>query len=221
MTLVRHWPVAVGNSGKVKDLKYNGCGWSMHFCNPDKPRSPISLQDVQQVRDFISTRGILNLCDPKISGPGVIQMSIGFAKGQGNVQIYTTKLGRSTGNARINIGNVEGLRSARSALLTSAWFHDAMEGFATPYGGKMHVTFQPEGKMILPPIKLDTSPVDLKSIFTSIYKKLGKAGKDVIGKYIDKAGLKESSVVKDMLNEIFGNKADPKSRSRKPLPGDA
>ena len=88
---------------------------------------------------------------PAIAGIGVIQVRIGHAKGQGVVHFYTTRHGRSDGNARISIKNTSGLKTARTALLTSEWFHDAQLGAITPYSKKAEVIYEKEGKMILPP----------------------------------------------------------------------
>eukprot|EP00438_Fugacium_kawagutii_P026512 Skav230494 [mRNA] locus=scaffold2389:116918:118177:- [translate_table: standard] len=209
------WPTVLNSKGKLKDFKYNGCGWAVHFCNPDRPRSPISLHDVEGVCAFLQSKQLLVLNAPKVTAMGVIQMTIGYAKGQGNIQIYTTKLGRSTGNARINIGSQDCLKSVRASILVSAWFHDALETGSGPYGGKMQPIFQPEGKMILPPISDQTPIPDLKSVLSAIHKKLGKAGKDGMKKYLAKAGLDQHSDVMLLLKEIF---IDKKSKHSKAAP---
>lgn len=110
------------------------------------------------------------------------------------------------GNARINIGSQDCLKSVRASILVSAWFHDALETGVGPYGGKMQPIFQPEGKMILPPISDQTPIPDLKSFLSTIHKKLGKAGKDAMKKYLAKVGLEQHSDVKLLLKEIFSDK---------------
>ena len=192
----------------------------MHFCNPEKPRAPIAMQDVERVRDFLLTEGSLVLGTAKIAAPGVIQMSIGFAKGQGCVQIYTTRLGRSTGNARINVGSLEGLQPVRTGLLASKWFHDALAGAGGPFGGRPAVIFQPEGKLILPPLSSGTPSADVRSVLVTVQKKLGVAGRAAMAKYLLEAGLKEDSEVFGMVKEVFGSEAaKATAQGRKPQKG--
>ena len=138
-----------------------------------------------------------------IAGIGVIQARIGHAKGQGVVHFYTTRHGRSDGNARISIKNTSGLKTARTALLTSEWFHDAQIGAITPYNKKAEVIYEKEGKMILPPL-LPTTPVkDLKDIFKAIRDNLGKKGKAAMKKYIAESGLQEQTAAMKLLRITF------------------
>ena len=104
-------------------------------------------------------------------------MRLGQVKGQGVLHFYTTRHGRSDGNARISIKDTLTLKTARAALLTSEWFHDAQLGAITPYSKKAEVIYEREGKMILPPLQTDTPAKSLKDIFKSIKDNLGKKRK--------------------------------------------
>ena len=197
------WPQAITKKGKLKDYAYNGAGWWLHVCNPDKPRAPLSLQDIQRLCEAIQRFNIVPVGTPMIAGIGVIQARIGHAKGQGVVHFYTTRHGRSDGNARISIKNTSGLKTARTALLTSEWFHDAQIGAITPYNKKAEVIYEKEGKMILPPL-LPTTPVkDLKDIFKAIRDNLGKKGKAAMKKYIAESGLQEEASAMKLLKITF------------------
>ena len=76
------------------------------------------------------------------------------------------------------------------------------------------MTFQPEGKMILPPISHATSLPDLRTMLTSIHKKLGKAGKDAVTKYVDRAGLGERSEILALISEVFAFKVAEKPKAK-------
>ena len=205
--------------GKIKDYEYNGAGWWLHVCNPDKPRSPLSLQDIQRLRESIRKLNIVPIGIPAIAGIGVIQVRIGHAKGQGVVHFYTTRHGRSDGNARISIKNTCGLKTARTALMTSEWFHDAQLGAITPYSKKAEVIYEKEGKMILPPLHTTTTANDLKGIFRAIRDNLGKKGKAAMKKYIADSGLQEQTEAMKLLRIIF--KSDPEAKDGKADPPDA
>ena len=143
--------------------KKNGTGWWFHFCNPKKPRVPISLPDVERIREYLMKRGNLQLEQPEVKSSGVIQMKIGFANGQ-NLQFYTTRHGLSGGNVKLAVSTKESLIPVRQAVLESAWFHDAQVGASTPFSPKADVAYQKEGKMILPPLHHSAETKDLKTI---------------------------------------------------------
>ena len=212
------WPQAITKKGKMRDYEYNGAGWWLHVCNPDKPRAPLSLQDIQRLCEAIRKFNIVPIGIPAIAGIGVIQVRIGHAKGQGVVHFYTTRHGRSDGNARISIKNTSGLKTARTALLTSEWFHDAQIGAITPYNKKAEVIYEKEGKMILPPLHSTTPVKDLKSIFKAIRDNLGKKGKAAMKKYIADSGLQEQTEAMNLLRTIF--KSDPEDEAKKTDPPD-
>ena len=193
----------LSTKGKLKDYAYNGAGWWLHVCNPDKPRAPMSLQDIQRLRDAIHKLNIIPLGTPTVTGIGIIQMRIGQAKGQGIIHFYTTRHGRSDGNARISVKETSGLKTARAALLTSEWFHDAQMGAITPYSKKAEVIYEKEGKMILPPLLPNTPAKSLKEIFKSIRDNLGKKGKAAMKKYISDSGLQEETAAMKLLKIVF------------------
>lgn len=113
--------------GQIERPRCAGCGWALHFCNADLPTSPISLHDVESPFAFLPSTQLLVLNTPKMIAIGIIQMTIGVAKGQGNIQFYATKLVQATGNARINIGRRSRLLQNRSSLLVIAQFHHALD----------------------------------------------------------------------------------------------
>ena len=212
------WPQMLTSKGKLKDFVYNGAGWWLHVCNPDKPRAPMSLQDIQRLRDFIHKLNIIPLGTPEITGIGMIQLRLGQLKGKGVLHFYTTRHGRSDGNARISVKDTLTLKTARAALLTSEWFHDAQLGAITPYSKKAEVIYEREGKMILPPLQTDTPAKSLKDIFKSIKDNLGKRGKAAMKKYIQDSGLREGTDAMELLRTVFkrpqkdgesGKEADP------------
>ena len=95
--------------------------------------------------------------------------------------------------------------TARAALLTSEWFHDAQMGAITPYSKKAEVIYEREGKMILPPLSPDTPAKSLKEIFKSIRDNMGKKGKAAMKTYISDSGLQEESEAMKLLKIVFKN----------------
>ena len=197
------WPQIINEKGKIKDMPYNGTGWWFHFCNPQKPRTPIGLTDVERIRDVLNKRGGLQLDKPEVKSAGVIQVKIGFGKGQ-NLQFYTTRHGLSGGNVKLAVGTKETLIPVRQAVLESAWFHDAQVGASTPFSPKADVAYQKEGKMILPPLHPGIEAKDLKTILKSVKDKLGETGKAAMRKYLDGTGLNPDTDAAQLLTEIFG-----------------
>ena len=124
---------------------------------------------------------------------------------KGFIHFYTTRHGRSDGNARISIKGTSELKTARAALLTSEWFHDAQLGAITPYSKKAGVIYEREGKMILPPLLPNTPAKSLKEIFKSIRDNLGKKGKAAMKKYITDSGLQEGTAAMKLLKIVFKN----------------
>ena len=188
----------------------------MHVCNPDKPRSPLSLQDIQRLCESIRKLNIVPIGAPEVAGIGIIQARMGHAKGQGVLHFYTTRHGRSDGNARISIKNTSGLKTARTALLTSEWFHDAQLGAITPYSKKAEVIYEAEGKMILPPLHNTMPASNLKTIFKTIKDNLGKKGKAAMKKYIAEAGLQEHTEAGKLLKLIFKTDGAPSGEDADP-----
>ena len=204
------WPSTIGTDGQVKPLQYMNNGWPLHFANPDRPRAPINPKDVERVCEFINLNCGLMITKPRVSGAAVIQANIGFGKGGGNVQFYTTRLGRTNGNCRINIGTQAGLVPVRAALLKSAWFHDALEGQGSPFGHKVEAVFHPEGhRYLLPPLSPDTSAKDLSRVIKCIAENLGKAGQAAMKQYLVDCKLSENAVALEVLEKAFvGAKAE-------------
>ena len=197
------WPQMLSPKGKLKEYVYNGAGWWFHVCNPDRPRAPLSLLDIQRIRDAIDKQNDIQLGPPTISSIGIIQIRICQAKGQGIIHFYTTRHGRSDGNARLSLKGTSELRTTRSALLSSEWFHDAQLGAITPHSMKAEVIYEKEGKMILPPLLPSTPAKSLREVFKTIRDNLGKKGKAAMKKYITASGLQEGSAAMDLLKEIF------------------
>ena len=213
-TTTAAWPHIINQKGKLKDMPYNGTGWWFHFCNPQKPRTPIGMPDVERIRAFLIKRGKLELDKPEVKSAGVIQMKIGFGKGQ-NLQFYTTRHGLSQGNVKLAIGTKESLIPVRQAVLESAWFHDAQVGASTPFSPKADVAYQKEGKMILPPLHSGTETKDLKTILQSVKDKLGEAGKAAMRKYLEGSGLNPETEAAQLLSEIFGAASTKAEKKKK------
>ena len=139
-------------------------------------------------------------------------MNIGFGRGGGNIQIYTTKLGRTGGNARVNIGCKDLLIPVRACLLKSAWYHDALEGQRGPYS-KLEAIFQPEGKILLPPMTPNTTIEDLTSVVTAVAKELGNVGTEAMRQYLKECRLESNEVAKATLRDVFA--ANPSGKKKK------
>ena len=185
----------------------------MHFCNPAKPRAPVNDEDVERVRDFLTQHCAMVLSKPKLTSPAVIQMNIGFGRGGGNIQIYTTKLGRTGENCRINVGTKELVMPVRVSLLKSAWFHDALEGQGGPYS-KITAIFQPEGKVLLPPLTPNMAIEDLTDVITAVAKKLGNASLEAMRQYLKDCKVYENEVAKFTLDEVFAANSTVKKKKR-------
>ena len=135
-----------------------------------------------------------------------MQMSLGYGPGHGNVQLFTTKLGQSSGNCRINVGSQQAVKAARDSLLRSAWFHDAIPGSVSPFGHKPEAIFQPEGKAILPALPASTGHKDLERFLKGIKKKLGGVGIDAIREYLTHCGIPQDSEIGNLITKVFGSK---------------
>jgi hypothetical protein len=213
------WPSTIGRDEQVKPLRYNGNGWPLHFANPNRPRAPINVNDVERVCEYINKACGLMIAKPRVSGAAVIQANIGFGKGGGNVQFYTTRLGRTNGNCRINIGTQEALVPVRAALMRSAWFHDALEGQGGPFGHKVEAVFHPEGhRYLLPPLSGDTNSKDLNRVIKCIADNLGKAGQAAMKQYLSDCKLADNEVALEIMQAAFANAKDGAlpGRGRKP-----
>ena len=200
-----NWPTCVDESGNLTPYTYTGTGWPMHFCNPDRPRAPINKEDVQAVRGFLVRECGISLTEPIMTAPAVIQMTIGFGRGGGCVQIYTTKLGREDGNCRVAIKSQNMLIPIRATLLKSAWFHDALETGGGPYSKKLEAVFHPEGKLLLPPLSSSTDEKALNTVMRTAAKKLGKAGKAAMKEYLTACNLQDNSMAMAVLSKAFGD----------------
>ena len=142
---------------------------------------------------------------PTISTPGVIRMAFGYStKGQGNLQIYTTRLGNSEGNAMIAIKTRDALLPIRAGLLCSAWYTDARVGSASPFTPTAEAVYQPEGKMILPHLSGTTPSQDLQAVMKTIHNKMGDKAKTAMSKYIKECGLDKNDVAVEVMREVFG-----------------
>ena len=138
---------------------------------------------------------------------GVIQIYLGFDGTQGNVQVYTTKFGRPSGNCRIN-GSDAIVKATRETLLCSTWFVDA-----TGVGDSSAATlaYQPDGVVLLPKISGDTPARTLESIMKGPKKKLGSHGLKAMSKYLEGSGLETDSAVDVLLKKTFGFQEDEKA----------
>ena len=199
------WPMCIDEAGSLQPYKYSGTGWPMHFCNPDRPRAPINIDDVRAVRDFLVRECGITLTEPISTAPATIQMHAGFGKGGGCVQVYTTKLGREDGNCRVAIKSQNMLIPIRASLLKSAWFHDALETGGGPYKKKLEAIYHPEGKFLLPPLSSSTDSKALSTVLKTVAKKLGKAGRAAMKEYLTACNLQNNEMATTELSNAFGD----------------
>ena len=94
----------------------------------------------------------------------------------------------------------------RAGLLCSAWFTDARVGSPSPFTPTAEAVFQPEGKIILPPLTGETPSQNLEAVLKTIYSKLGDKGKASMHKYIEDCGLNNNDVAMTVVREVFGDK---------------
>ncbi|CAE7356663.1 unnamed protein product [Symbiodinium sp. CCMP2592] len=207
------WPRVISSSGRLKDVKTDGHGWALHFLNPNFPRMAVTLDDLQAVILFMKKQGLVTCEKPQLASPGVLQVK--FGKGAGNLQVYPGSTGRSSGNARINSSKQEQVRSIRSALLRSQWFHDAGAGRVSPLDVSLQVTQTLDGKLLLPAITPSSRIVDLKTVLKMVAKKLGELGKAAIKDYLQECGLHDGHEVWPHLEAAFvSNKGRGKRKAQ-------
>jgi len=151
------WPQLENSEGILSDAPYTGQGWGMHFRHPDKPTRQIYELDLRRVADFLRSSHGLEYDEIKATSSGVVQMNFMSAprggKRSGCLQLYTTKLGTTKGNIRVNTGDRERVKILRSIFLRSAWFADATnelapEGVAQESGGASKKKDKDKGKDI-------------------------------------------------------------------------
>ena len=143
------WPRRITMDGKLGDLEYAGSGLAMHFLHPLHPRMLVSLDDLDSVLTYLRSQGILASEPPKLVSPGVLQAKFGHAKGAGNIQVYPSATGRSTGNARLNCGQTGQVQIVRSALLKSQWFWDAGPSCPSPLDNCGKLSQMADGRIVL------------------------------------------------------------------------
>ncbi|CAE8639621.1 unnamed protein product [Polarella glacialis] len=198
-------------TGYVKErqserLSLCGGGWAMHFRNPDKPLRPVGEDDLREVVEFLKETEGLAASTIKQSTMEVIQADLGFGKKQGNLQLYTTKFGRSVGNFRLNVGEEDKVRGIRAILLKSLWFIDCPPGTSEQSNKQLDLVHQPDGKLILPPLTTTNKPASLEKLFKDIKKNLGAKGKAAMAAYMTKCKLPVESEASRLLDKAFGVK---------------
>ena len=206
------WAQVLTSAGHLKDYQSETEGWWVHFRNPTMPLRPVEGSDLVRVFKFLGEEVGLAAGDPKKT-PGIFQIPFGSGTKQGNIQLFTTKFGRTSGNACINIGNVERLRETRQALLHSAWFMDAIPGRPA---ASTTAFFQSGGKTVLPSISAKTSADDIEKLLQGIAKRLGTPGKKAMQKYLQQVNLPESCDAKQMLDKAFGGQSPASAKTKKP-----
>ena len=75
----------------------------MHFRNPLCPRREVALPDLSRVMEFLRAECGFAYASVRDVGSATIQVDLGEGKRQGNIQLYTTRFGRMSGNARLNV----------------------------------------------------------------------------------------------------------------------
>ena len=95
------WPKTVDKKGKLRDFKYLGNGYPMHFCNPNKPRATVGEEDLRRVMQYLERQhGVANKGVGACTA-GIMQVSLGAYKKQGTLQLLTTRQGEPEGNLRV------------------------------------------------------------------------------------------------------------------------
>ena len=196
------WPRVLAADGGLKDYKYPGGGWALIFRHPLKPLSPVGEGDLQEVLAFLKEEEQLTIGVVKPTTLGVVQADLGYGRKQGNIQLYVSKFGRSTGNLRINVGDEGRLREIRDTLLKSAWVVDCIPGGTD----RIELVFQPDGKIILPCITEAASKSSLEQMFKTIKAKLGAKGKTAMADHIARCGLQPDSDIMTTLESVFAGR---------------
>ena len=190
----------------------------MHFRNPVYPRKLVNMEDLERVAAHLTSKHQFVFHTIKQSAPGTVQMNLGIHKGSGNIQLFTSKLGRIEGNARIAIGSSAALKAIRAGLLKSPWFVDAevapgVDKVPGNERGQPDVVFQPDGSILLPALSADkTENKELNGIVKKIALKLGDQGKKVMKAYMKECGVTDknavSEAVKNILQQLKEKKED-------------
>ena len=196
------WPRVVAEEGKIKDFRYAGGGWALIFRHPLKPLAPVGEGDLQEVLNFLKEEEQLAIADVRPATLGVVQADLGYGRKQGNIQLYLSKFGRSTGNLRINLGDEGRMREIRETLLKSAWMVDCIPGGTD----KVELVFQPDGKIILPCVSSAASKSSLEQMFGTIKSKLGAKGKAAMADHVTQCGLAPDSEVMQILEKVFAGR---------------
>ena len=77
----------------------------------------------------------------------------------------------------------------------------------------MEAIFQPEGKVLLPPMTPNTTIEDLTSVVTAVAKELGNAGMEAMRQYLKECRLESNEVAMGTLRDVFV--ANPHGRKTK------
>ena len=176
----------------------------MHFRNPQQQRKPVGEADLGRVMEHLERKHGLVVRSIGRSSEGVLQVNFGTGKGQGNLQVYTAKFGRPTGNARLNIGEEVRMKSTRELLMQSAWFEDVVGHCVRPGRAGAEGIFQPEGVVVLPHVWEVTKPEKFEEMLRMVKKKLGRQGLKAMQQYLRQSGLNQGSESWKLMGKIFG-----------------
>ena len=170
------------------------------------------MGDLQNVMKHIESLGLFSF-------ESVTETSLGIAQarfiGGGNVQLFLTKHGQATGNARICIGSLAKLKDLRSAILRSHWFSDAIGGRNTHDGAASVAVHQPWGLTLLPPLTLDFPMERLKPLLQMVWEKLGPTGRKAMRHYVRARGVGKEPEAMKLVNNVFDEEPKEAKTSKK------
>ena len=203
------WPCQINARKRLRPVKYTGGGWPMHFRNPQFPRKLVNIEDLRRVAANLASKFQFSYHVIKQSAPGTVQLNLGTFKGSGNIQLYTSRLGRTQGNARIAVGNAEDLKAIRKEVLRSQWFADALVAPALDKvpgneQGRPDLVFQPDGKILLPVLSVSSAEdVELRNVLKKIHSALGAQGKKAMKAYMKECGIIDRVVASAAVKQII------------------
>ena len=171
------WPKEVSEKGKLRDARYGGHGWPLHFRNPDRTMAPVSNLDLKRVCEFLNMEWGLLFWQLSESSPWMWQLNSGLGPTQVNLQFFPTKLGRVSFK-HWNAGAVETCSGFASQV------KDACGSASLSIDQVASAVYQPGGAVLLPHIPTNAKVKDVETIPKSGHSRLRSAGKTAMTTYL-------------------------------------
>ena len=194
-TTIPEWPKQI-KDGAVRDVKYDRCGWRLFFRNPTFLGRPINKLDLERVLMPLRDRYGVHVSRPRNASAAIVQAT--FEQGV-NLQLYTTKFAKSTGNAQINCSSKTRVREIREFLLRSQWFVDATD----PGANAAVKVFQQGGAVLLPAFGPESNPQRVEIALQRACKQVGKEGANLINKYLNDCNVPQESSIRKSVAAAF------------------